>query len=409
MSRLQNIFRSLQYPNFRLYFIGQSISLVGTWMQRIAIGWLVYRLTHSGFMLGVVAFSGQIPTFLISSFGGVLSDRYDRYRILLTTQSASMLQAVILATLVLTGFYNVWIIIALNVTLGIINAFDTPARQSLMVSLVDNKVDLPNAIALNSSMVNLARLLGPTVAGIILASFGEGPCFLINAISFSAVITTLVMMKLPRVKKAKTNRNVWQDFKAGFQYLRSHQSIETVILMMACTSLFLMPFLTLLPMVAKDVLGGNAQTFGWLNGISGIGALIGAFYLASMRDQSVVDKLILAATGIFSITLLVFSFNHSTVLAMMLMVLVGFGMISSIAATNTFIQTQVSDEMRGRILSFYTMAFFGMMPIGSFMIGAMADWIGPRWTIALQGFVGLGIVLYFLPRFVRNRRNLAAA
>jgi MFS family permease len=407
--RIQQVYRSLQYPNYRLYFFGQSVSLIGTWMQRMAVSWLVYRLTGSAFMLGIVIFAAQFPTFLLSPYGGVISDRYDRYKILLLTQVASMLQAGILAGMVLSGYYNITAIILLSVLLGMINAFDTPSRQSLLVIMVDNKTDLPNAIALNSSMVNLGRLLGPTIAGLVLASLGEGACFLINALSFVAVIVSLLCMKLPKQPYIKPVKNIWADFRDGFDYLQQTDSLKNIIILMACISFLLMPFSTLLPVIAKEVFKGGAGTFGLINGISGLGALVGAFNLAILKPGKSLNKMVLYATFIFSIFLFLFSSTSYLPLALLYMAVTGFGMMTCMAVGNTFIQTHVDDKMRGRVMSFYSMAFFGMQPFGSFLMGTIADYMGARLTIGLEGIAGLVTAIIFIPRLTKKSHYTSAA
>ncbi len=268
--------RALKYPNFRLYFSGQAISLIGTWMQRMAVSWLVFKLTHSELMLGLVVFAGQIPIMLLSPYGGALTDRHNRNKVLLYTQIASMVQAGLLAGVVLSGHYDINIILILSVVLGIINAFDTPARQSLMINLVEDKKDLPNAIALNSSMVTLARLLGPVAAGFILSGFGEGICFAANFFSFFAGIASLLLMKIKPETRQPVKQDIWHGLKEGYSYLQHHAGIRSVILLMACTSFFVMPYSTLLPVFATDIFHGNVATFSWLNAISGLGALGGA-------------------------------------------------------------------------------------------------------------------------------------
>jgi MFS family permease len=276
-------------------------------MQRMAVSWLVYRLTGSAFMLGILTFAGQIPTFLLSPYGGVISDRYNRYKILLLTQIAAMLQAAALAVMVLSGFYNISAIILLSVLLGIINAFDTPSRQSLLIVLVEDKNDLPNAIALNSSVINMARLLGPTIAGAVLATMGEGVCFLLNAVSFIAVIICLLLMRLPKEKYVKPVKNLWADFHEGYSYLKRTHALKHMILLLACISFLLMPFSTLLPVVAKDVFHGDATTFGLLNGITGLGALAGAFNLAMIKPGRSINRVVVSATIIYGVSLLLFA------------------------------------------------------------------------------------------------------
>jgi MFS family permease len=400
--RIQHIYRSLKYPNYRLYFIGQSVSLIGTWMQRMAVSWLVYRLTGSAFMLGMVTFASQIPTFLLSPYGGVVSDRYNRYKILLTTQIAAMVQASVLAVMVLTGFYNMPAIIILSILLGIINAFDTPSRQSLLIVLVEDKSELPNAIALNSSVINLARLLGPTIAGAVLASMGEGVCFLLNAISFIAVIICLLCMKLPKETYVKPVKNVWADFREGYDYLKRTYALKNMILLLACISFLMMPFSTLLPVVAKEVFKGDATTFGLLNGLVGLGALAGAFNLAVMKPGKSMNRVVIGATFVYGIALLLFTSTTYLLLALLFMAITGLGMMTCIAGGNTFIQTHVEDRMRGRVMSFYTMAFFGMQPFGSFLTGILADHIGARLTLALQGVAGILTAIVFVPLLLKK-------
>jgi MFS family permease len=401
--KLSSIYRSLQYPNYRLYFIGQSVSLIGTWMQRIAISWLVYRLTHSASMLGIVTFAGLIPTFLLSPYGGVITDRVDRFKILLATQIAAMIQASILAGIILAGYYNINVIIVLSVVLGIINAFDTPSRQSLVVSLVDDKTALPNAIALNSSMVHMARFIGPSIAGIIVAKFGEGICFLLNAVSFIAVIASLLLMKLKKEPIKKSGKKVWEDFAEGFVYLRQSVPLRRVIIMLGLISLIMMPFATLLPVFAKDIFKGDATTYGHINAVSGLGALIGTFYLATLKTSKFLSKILLIAAFIFGCGLILFSLSTNLYIALGCMVLAGFGMMLCIAAGNTFVQTNVSDQMRGRVMSFYAMAFFGMQPIGSLFVGVIAKYIGARTTLAIQGAAGVLIAIIFVPFLLKKK------
>jgi len=401
--KLSSIYRSLQYPNYRLYFIGQSISLIGTWMQRIAISWLVYRITHSASMLGVVTFAGLIPTFILSPYGGVITDRVDRFKILLGTQIAAMIQASILAAIILAGYNNMNVIITLSVILGIINAFDTPSRQALVITLVDDKADLPNAIALNSSMVHMARFIGPSIAGIIVARFGEGICFLLNAASFIAVITCLLLMKIQKRPIKKSGKKVWEDFSEGFIYLKQSVPLRRVIIMLGLISLIMMPFSTLLPVFAKDIFKGDATTYGHINAVSGLGALIGTIYLATLKTSKFLSKLLLIAAAAFGCGLILFSFSTNLFVAFAFMTIAGFGMMLCIAAGNTFVQTNVSDQMRGRVMSFYAMAFFGMQPIGSLFVGIIAKHLGARTTLAWQGVAGILIAIIFIPFLLKKK------
>ena len=389
--------RALKYPNFRLYFSGQAVSLIGTWMQRMAVSWLVFRLTHSEFMLGLVVFAGQIPIMLLSPYGGALTDRHSRYKVLLFTQIASMIQAGLLAGVVLSGYHNITIIIILSVILGIINAFDTPARQSLMINLVDDKKDLPNAIALNSSMVTLARLLGPVAAGIILSSFGEGVCFAANFISFIAVIASLLLMKIKPEQRKPNKQDIWQGLRDGYSYLQHNAGIRSVILLMACTSFFVMPYSTLLPVFATNIFHGNVTTFSWLNAVSGLGALGGAIYMATLKPGKSLLKIIAYSSAQFSIGLILFALTGLFPLALCFIMAAEFGMLSQIAASNTYIQTHVDENMRGRVISYYVMAFQGMAPIGSLLIGFLAHYFGTPLIVIAEGIAGVIAVICFIP------------
>lgn len=389
--------RSLKYRNFRLYFSGQAISLIGTWMQRMAVSWLVFKMTHSELMLGLVVFAGQIPIMLLSPYGGALTDRHSRYKVLLYTQIASMIQAGLLAGIVLSGHYNITVIIILSVILGIINAFDTPARQSLMILLIDDKKDLPNAIALNSSMVTLARLLGPVAAGFILSSFGEGICFLANFLSFIAVLASLLLMKIPAQTKQIIKQDIWHGLQEGFSYLQQHAGLRSVILLMACTSFFVMPYSTLLPVFATDIFHGNVTTFSWLNAVSGLGALGGAIYMTTLKPGKSLLKVIAYCSAQFGISLVFFALTSNFPLALCFIMAAEFGMLSQIAASNTYIQTHVDENMRGRVISYYVMAFQGMAPIGSLLIGFLAHYFGASIIVSAEGVAGAFSVICFIP------------
>ena len=389
--------RALKYRNFRLYFSGQAVSLIGTWMQRMAVSWLVFRLTHSELMLGLVVFAGQIPIMLLSPYGGALTDRHSRYKVLFYTQIASMVQAGLLALVVLTHHYNIALIIGLSVVLGIINAFDTPARQSLMIQLIDDKKDLPNAIALNSSMVTLARLLGPVAAGFILSNFGEGICFAANFLSFIAVIASLMLMKIAPQTILVVKQDIWQGLREGYSYLQHHAGLRSVILLMACTSFFVMPYTTLLPVFATDVFHGNVTTFSWLNAVSGLGALGGAVYMATLKPGKSLLKVLGYGCAQFAVSLFLFSVTSIFPLALCFIMAAEFGMMSQIAASNTYIQTHVDENMRGRVISYYVMAFQGMAPIGSLVVGFMAHYFGAPLIVSAEGIAGVTGVLCFIP------------
>jgi MFS family permease len=396
--------KALHYYNFRLYFSGQAISLVGTWMQRIAVNWLVYTVTHSAFMLGLVAFAGQIPMLILSPYAGAFVDRHSRYRTLLVTQVASMVQAGLLALIVLTGFYNIPAIIFLSVLLGVINAFDTPARQSLMIVLVENKADLPNAIALNSSMVTLARLIGPALAGILLSSFGEGVCFLVNFLSFIAVILSLLLMKIKVPERKKHTEPIWTGLKEGFNYLKSHRGICSAIGLMALTSLIVMPYSNLFPVFAQTIFKGNVTTFSWLNSISGLGALFGAIYMTTIKPGKSLLRIIILSSLLFSVSLMLFAYSHSLFAALVFILVGESGMLTQIAATNTYVQTNVDEHMRGRVISYYVMAFQGMQPIGSLLVGWSAHAGSAQATVFLEGLAGVAIALLFIPALKRVKR-----
>jgi MFS family permease len=382
---LKIIFRSLRYRNFRLFFSGQTVSLIGTWIQRIATPWLVYHLTGSAFLLGVVGFAGQIPTFLLSPFAGVLTDRWNRYHILITTQVLAMIQALLLALLFFLGTIQVWHIVFLNIFLGCVNAFDVPARQSFVVEMVENKDDLGNAIALNSSMVNGARLLGPSVAGILIAFTGEGICFLINGLSYLFVIASLLFMKVKIPRRKKKEAAVLKELKEGFFYTFGFAPIKYIIMLLALVSLMGMPYSVLMPVFAKEILHGDSHTFGFLMGASGLGALSGALYLASRKSVLGLGKVIPLAAGIFGIGLISFALSRYLPLSFLLMIVTGLGMMLQMATSNTILQTIVEDNKRGRVMSFYTMAFMGTAPFGSFLAGSLAKIIGAPNTLIAGG------------------------
>jgi MFS family permease len=384
---LHSTIRALDHRNFRLFFSGQSISLVGTWMQRIALGWLVYRLTNSAFLLGAVGFAGQIPVFFMAPFAGVFADRWNRQRMLILTQTLATVQALLLALLVLTETVAVWQIIALSAFLGIVNAFDMPIRQSFILEMIENKEDLGNAIALNSSMVNSARLLGPSLAGLLIAAVGEGICFLLNGLSYVAVIAALIAIKT-RPRPAKPRRtNALYELRQGFAYAFGFAPIRDILLFLGLVSLTGMPFTVLMPIFAKDILHGGPNVLGFLMGASGVGALAGALYLASRKSVLGLGKLIPLAAGCFGAGLAGFSLSRYFWLSLALMLITGFGMIVQMAASNTILQTIVDDDKRGRVMSFYTMAFVGITPLGSLLEGFAASLMGAPATLFAGGLI----------------------
>ncbi|MFD0795354.1 MFS transporter [Mucilaginibacter litoreus] len=396
-------FKAFRSRNYRLYFAGQSVSLIGTWMQKTAVSWVIYTLTHSTFMLGLTMFASQFPSFLLSLYGGVISDRYNRFRVLLATQAASMIQATLLAMLILFNHYKVWEILALSVVLGVINAFDVPARQSLVYEMIEDKQSLPNALALNSSMVNLSRLIGPAIAGFILETWGDAFCFVLNAVSFIAVLGSLLMMRLPKYEAKQHTKNAFTEFKEGFSYLKATPSILFVIVMLSLISLLVLPFSTLIPYYAREVFKGNATTFGVIDSVIGLGAFSGAIFLASLNSGSNLKKILGINTLIFGVGLVLFSHENTYWLALIFATIAGFGMMSQITISNTLIQTTVEPAMRGRVISFYAMAFFGLQPIGGLLVGSVSKWIGAPDTILFEGIAALIIGIMHL-RYLRKAK-----
>ncbi|MFZ3085197.1 MAG: MFS transporter [Candidatus Hydromicrobium sp.] len=394
----------MRYRNYRLFFAGQSISLVGTWMQMVAIGWLVYHLTNSALLLGLVGFFSQIPSFVLTPFTGVFVDRWNRHRILVITQTLSMIQAFALAFLTLTGTINILSIILLSLSLGLINSFDMPARQSFVIEMVEKKEDLPNAIALNSSLVNVARFIGPAVAGLLVAAVGEGFCFLINGISYVAVIIALLAMKVNKITKRVSINNIPKEIKEGFKYSFGFAPIRSILLLLGLVSLVGMPYTVLMPIFAKDILHGGAHTLGFLMAAAGIGALVGGIYLASRKSVLGLLKILTFATGIFGLGLIIFAFSKNLYFSLSMMLVSGFGMLLQIAASNTLLQTITEDDKRGRVMSFFTMAFMGMSPFGNLIAGAMADKIGAPNTVLISGVICIIGAIIFLTRLPSLRK-----
>ncbi len=380
--------------------------MIGTWLTRIATSWLVYRITGSTVALGVVGFAGQIPTFVVAPFAGVWVDRWNRHRVLLVTQVLAMLQSAALAILALTGRISLAGVITLSLFQGLINAFDVPARQSFVVQMVSDREDLPNAIALNSSMVNAARLLGPSIGGILIALVGEGWCFAIDALSYLAVIASLYAMRIADQMRAPSGKRLLLELKEGFGYVAGFAPIKSVLLLLALVSFMGMPYTVLMPAVAR-MLGGGAHTLGFLMAASGIGALCGTLYLASRNSVVGLGKVIVVASAGFGLGLIAFSRSHEFWLSFAILVPTGLGMMVQMAASNTVIQTLVDEDKRGRVMSFFTMAFFGTVPFGSLFAGFMADRFGAANTIAIGGAACvLGSLLFWrkLPELRRLTR-----
>jgi MFS family permease len=382
---VKTTFRAFKYWNYRLWFSGQGISLIGTWMQRIAMGWLVYRLTNSAFLLGMVGFVSQLPILLITPFAGVFIDRWSRYNVVLIMQILAMIQAFVLAILVLLGAIQMWHVMVLSVILGIINAFDMPARQSFVIEMVDKKEDLGNAIAMNSTMFNGARLFGPSLAGLLIALVGEGICFLLNGVSFIAVIASLLMMKIKPRKIIESQASVFQELKHGFSYVYNSPPIKAILLLLGSVSLLSMSYTILMPIIASQTLHGGPSTLGFLMAATGIGAIAGALYLASKTSVLGLERWISKATAVFGLGLVAFSLSRMYWLSMLLMLFVGFGMMVQMACCNTVIQTIIDEDKRGRVMAFYTISFMGTAPFGSLLAGAVASKIGAPNTIFLSG------------------------
>ncbi len=379
--------RALRNRNFRLFFAGQSVSLIGTWMTRIAIAWLVYRLTGSALLLGTISFAGQIPTFLLAPFAGVLVDRLNRHHVLIGTQVAAMLQSVALAALTLSHHITIREVVWLSVLGGMVNAFDMPVRQSFMVQMVEDRADLQNAIAINSSMVNAARLVGPSIAGVLIAVSNEGWCFLVDGVSYFAVIGSLLAMQIARPKLQRATAPMIAQMKEGWTYVANFRPIRTILLLFAIVSLMGMPYMVLMPVFAGDVLHGGPHTLGFLSGAAGVGSLISAIQLVLRKSVRGLTSLLPMAAALFGAGLIGFGLSRSVWLSMALMVVVGFGMMQGLTASNTIIQTLVPEDKRGRVMSYYTMAFVGMAPFGSLLAGALAHAIGAPRAVMLTGSV----------------------
>jgi MFS family permease len=373
--------RALHSRNYRLFFGGQSISLIGTWMTRIAMSWLVYRLTGSAFLLGIVGFAGQIPNFFLAPVAGVWIDRWDRHRTLVITQILALVQSAALAGLTLSGTVNITWVIVLALLQGLINAFDMPARQAFVVEMIENRGDLGNAIALNSTMVNGARLAGPAIAGMIIAAVGEGYCFLIDAVSYIAVIVSLLAMRGIRRAEPKARKRVMHEMAEGWSYIIHSRPIRSILITLSIGSLMGMPYTVLMPIIAGDTLHGNANTLGLLMAASGVGALVSAISLTVRETVIGLGRMIAISLGVFGGALVFLGVSRLFWVSMFVMLFAGFGIMQQLAASNTILQTIVSDDKRGRVMAFYTMSVLGLMPIGSLLAGSLAAHIGAPATI----------------------------
>ena len=402
-SLLPPAFRS---KNYRLFFIGQGISLIGTWMTQIATIWLVYHLTNSPIMLGVVGFTSQIPSFFLSPFGGVFVDRFSRHRTLIGTQILAMIQSLALAVLALTGVVHIWHIIVLSLFQGIINAFDAPARQAFVPELVEHREDLANAIALNSTMFNGARLIGPAIGGLVIARIGPAYCFLVDGLSYIAVIIGLLAMTIKPKIIALSNVNPLQRIKEGFEYAFGFPPIRAILLLSALVSFFAMQYTVLVPIFADKILQGGAETLGFLMAASGVGALAGGIYLATRQTVVGLGKIIALAPGILGLGLIGFALSRVLPMSLFTMLFVGFGTIMQIAAGNTVLQTVLEEDKRGRVMSLYTMSFLGMTPFGNLLGGFLANHIGASNTLIIDGMACMLGSLIFIRQLPTLRKMM---
>lgn len=388
-------FRALRHRNYRLYFAGQGVSLIGTWMQRVAMGWLVYRLTESPAWLGLVGFAGNLPTFLLAPVAGAWIDRTDKRRLLIATQVFAGFQALVLFLLVAAGTVTVGHVLVLSLLLATVNAFDMPGRQSLVAEMVEDRDDLPNAIALNSSMVNSAKLIGPSVAGLAIGALGEAVCFGLNALSYVAVLMALAGMRLPKGRRTNSRNRVWMEIREGARSVARHPLQGPALLLLAVVSLVGIPYGVLMPVFAKEILHGGPSTLGFLMAAPGAGAVLGALRLASLRRTERLPLHVVGAAATFGTALVAFSLSRWLGLSLVLLGVAGFAQMTQMASTNTILQTTVDDSMRGRVMSFYTMSFQGTMPAGNLLAGLAATKLGAPGTVALCGLLSLTAALAF--------------
>jgi len=396
--KLPATLRAFGARNFRIYMMGQGVSLVGTWMQQLATSWLVFRLTGSSLLLGASVFCGQIPMLFLSPFAGVLADRWDRRRVILITQALLMAQAAALAVLSYTGAVRIWHVLALNVFFGVVNSLDMPVRQAIVPELVDRREDLTNAIALNATIVNVTRLVGPAVAGLLIAAVGETACFALNAGSFVPVIISLLLLRLPPAAANPIEKPMLSGFREGIAYAFGFEPIGTLLALLAVVSLTGMPYTVLMPVFATDILGGNARTMGFLTAASGLGALSGAIYLATRGSVRGLLWRIAACSALFGVGLIGFSLSRHFWLSELALFAAGFGVMVMMAASNSVLQTLAADDKRGRVMSLYVTSLMGVAPIGGLVSGALAARWGAPVTVALGGAASVVGALIFASR-----------
>jgi MFS family permease len=409
--RAADAFRALRHRNFQLFISGQFISLIGTWMQMVALAWLIYRLTGSSLLLGTLGFVGQFPIFLLSPLAGLVADRWPRRYVIMATQASSMVLAGALAALTLSGVIRVWEVLVLETMLGVVNAFDVPARQAFLIEMVGRE-DLLNAIALNSSMFNGARVAGPAIAGILVALLGEGWCFFANAVSYIAVIAGLKMIRIERVPSTEPHASPMEKLREGYRFVRHTAPIRTLLLLVALVSLVALPFTVLMPIFADRILHGGASAYGMLMGAIGVGAVIGAMTLATRRELRGLGSMVAYASMGFGASLILFAFSRWFWVSLIILVPAGVAMMTEFAATNTLIQAMVPDRLRGRAMSLYAMMFLGMAPLGSLAAGAIAARIGAPLTVAIGGtacLIGGAVFARAWPAMRSSARELLAA
>jgi MFS family permease len=406
---VSHAWRALKHRNFQLFFVGQGISVIGTWMTRLATTWLVYRMTHSPLLLGIVSFAGQIVAFLLGPFAAVWVERLERRRLLLWTQAAAAVQSLALAVLTLSGVITLGEIIALASLQGLINAFDMPGRQSFLIQMVEDRNDLSNAIAINSSMVNGARLIGPAIAGMVIAAAGEGWCFLIDGVSYFAVIASLLMMRIRPLNVKSKAASMLGQMREGWDYVSGFRPIRTILLLFSFISLMGFPYMVVLPVFAAQVLHGGPATLGWLTGASGIGAFCSAISLTLRKSVNGLPRMLQIAAGMLGSALILFGLSQIFWVSMLLMVFAGFGLMQCASASNTIIQSLVAEDKRARVMGYYTMAFFGSAPFGSLLAGAIAHRIGAPDTVIFTGVCCLAGALWFTFELPRVRSDMRPA
>lgn len=393
--KIRFAFRALENRNFRLFFFGALLSLMGTWIQNLAIGWLVYKLTDSAFYLGLVGFASQIPALILTPIAGVYADRVNRLKVLIATQSLPMILAFLLAALTFSGHITVTALIVIVIINGMAIAFDTPFRHAFLLEMLGDKKLIPNAVALNSMLFNTARFIGPSIGGLLIAMFGEAVCFLINGVSFSGVIIALLLMKLPGFVKPTAHKSVFKELKEGLHYAWNFPPTRYMISLAMVISFFGLPFQSFLPVYAADILNGDSQLLGLLVGALGAGALSGALFLASRNNISRLPLMIRNAALLFGLGLMAFSFSKQSWLSLVLLFIAGFGMIISFVSTNTLLQTAVAEDRRGRVLALYSMSFLGFTPVGSLLLGTIAEYISVPYTTLIASSICLIYAVFY--------------